>query len=211
MRPRVWFAVLSAAGAVLHLFLLRSPARSPLPLLAYGGWLLVSAVVVVAIARSSARGDTTVSPRQPPLRPRPMVDSSIEGLLWFASTAAGGLLIHLLSLFTPSTQRSVQRGMWLIFFLFAIGSYMQMRGATGDKSAPVPDHSPVAKAASRLRKAIGWILGGIGALILLRGVSFFSGGNARSADFIEVLFLAGGALLLLVGVAVLRAPSREDA
>jgi len=211
LRPRLSFALLSAAGAVLHLLLLRSPAGSPFPLLAYCGWLLVSAAVVAVIALGRSRDDATRAPRERRRRPRPAVDRSIEGLPWFAASAGGGLLIHVLSLFTHSTQRSVQQGIWLIFFLLAIGGYLQMRGASGDMSGPAPDHSPIAKAASGLRKATGWILGAVGALILLRGASFFSGSHARGADFIEVMFLAGGALLLLVGVALLRVPSRNHA
>lgn len=210
MRPRVLFALLSAAGAVLHLFLLRSPAGSPLPLLAYGGWLFLSAAVIAAIALARARGHAASSVRERLLRPRPTAGRPIEGLLWFAATAGGGLLIHIVSLATRSTQSSAQRGLWLIVFLFAIGCYTQLKAAQGKRSAPMAELSSAAVAAGRLRRTTGWTLGAVGALILLRGATFFSGSGARSPDFIEVLFLAGGAMLVLVGVALVWAPSRHD-
>ncbi len=210
MRPRVIFALLLAVGATLHLFLLRSPAGSAVPFVAFCGWLLISACVVVAAVIAKSRSNSQVSPRERLLRPRPAASRAVEGLFWFSATAGGGLVIHILSLLAGSTQQSVQRGMWILFFLFAIGGYLQMRGAPGDASAPAPDHSPIARGASRLRKAAGWFLSAVGALIVLRAIWFFSGSNGR-ADFLEVLFIAGGAMLLLVGAALVLVRGRHDA
>lgn len=208
MRPRISFALLLALGAFMHLLLLRSPERSLTPLITYSGRLLLS-LAVVAVVGARARSGQPVTTRERSPRRGPVTAHAMEGLRGFGATAAGGLLLHVLNVVAPSSQRTTQRGMWLIFFLFAIGSYMQLRGAPGDRSAPVPDGSPLADAMSRSRKVLGWVLAAVGAAILFRGLLFFAGSGLRRVDFLDMAFLAGGAMLVLAGLALVF-PRRGD-
>jgi hypothetical protein len=208
MRPRIAFAVLLAVGAAMHLSLLTSSPRSLLPIAMYCAWLLLSALVAATFWARNELAARALRQRKL-LRGQKVVGSRVEGLGWFAVTAAGGLAMHLLNAASASTKYSQQSGMWLLFFIFAASCSAQLRGPPGDSAAPIPDNSAVSRTATSVRVAMGAMIGCIGiGLIYLGAVS--SGTPSDGLDIaIAWLFKAGGAVLALIGLALALLPKRE--
>lgn len=211
MRPRIAFAVLLALCAALHLVLLVSPPRVVGHLALYLGWLLPSAVVALLLRASSA------APRPPSARERRMrpvsSDLWMEGLGLFVGIAAVGLVIHLFGPYkaTSGSSRSwTQPGaMSLLFVLSAAGCRGLLRGAPGDNAAPIPDGAWLVRAGDWLRRLAGLGLSCWGAWLLVLGIRHWGQSADRIDRLMNLMFLAGGPLFVIIGLAIARRRGRE--
>jgi hypothetical protein len=210
MRPRIVFAILLAIGAALHLAFVSKAGRGVSPIVAYACWMIlaVAAAAMLWFVHQHSE-EAHEEPGEPGgWRARAL---AIEGLGWFAVTAAIGLVMHLLNLVGRSDIRSQRRGMWLLFFIFLVSCVGQLRGPAGDSDAPVPDGSRLARGAALLRRAVGVAIGcaGVGLLYLGFATSVNPGDGFGLA--IAWFFRFGGAALLLIGIALTWLRGRDDA
>jgi hypothetical protein len=207
MRPRVAFAILLAIGAVMHFALLTSSPRSFLPLATYCSWLLLSGVVA-AIFWVRSRHETSTLERRRLIRGQHVDRPRVEGLGWFTVTAAVGLVMHLLNAAIASGKSTQQRGMWLLFFIFAVSCSAQLRGPPGDQAAPIPDDSALSRTATSVRRAVGVIIACVGTGLIYLG----STSGTPSDGFglvITWLFKAGGVAFVLIGLTLALLPERQ--
>lgn len=132
----------------------------------------------------------------------------MEGLGLFVGIAAVGLLIHLLGPYReyqPSSGKSVwtQAGaMRLMLALCAAGCWGLLRGAPGDKTAPVPDGSRLVRAGGWLRRSAGIALSCWGVWLFVLGIRDW-GQSAEGFDrLLNLAFVVGGPLWFLMGLAL---------
>lgn len=210
MRPRVVFATLLAFGAAMHLALLTTPPRSLVPLALYAGWLVLSGAVALTYWVRSPHAHAALE-RNRLLRGKRLRQPRVEGLGWFAVSAAAGLVMHVLNAISTSGSANQQRGMWLVFFILAASCSAQLRGAPGDTDAPIPDDSTIARAGSLLRRVTGMAIGLVGVGMFFLGVA----SRARSGDGFALVIMwflmASGVVLVLIGLALVFLPRRNDA
>jgi hypothetical protein len=208
MRPRAVFGSLLALGALLHLGLLTSSPRSLSPLSWYLGWLLVSALVAALLAAGAHKAHATVVRESLVRGRRSAPPRRVEGLGWFGATALAGLAMHLINLGSTS-QSYTQRGMWLLFFIFAVSSARQLRGAPGDTTAPIPDGSNVARGATWLRRAIGFSIVAGGLVMIVLGMRGFNQFEDRFSMAMIGFFIVSGVILSLIGLAIAFMRNRQ--
>lgn len=205
MRPRIAFAMLLALCAGTHLVLLVSPPRSFGYLAFYLCWLLPSAVYAWFLwAASSASRPLSVRER----RTRPASSGLwMEGLGLFVGIAAVGLVIHLLgpykAVYRPSKSVwSQSTALSLMFILSAAGCWGLLRGAPGDSTAPIPDGSRLVRAGGWLRRMAGVGIACWGAWLLVLGIREW-GQSADGIDrMLNLAFVVGGPMFLLIGLAL---------
>jgi hypothetical protein len=215
MRPRIAFATLLALGAGMHLLLLVSPPRSFGYLAFYLSWLLPSAAFAWFLwARSSA-------PQPLSAQQRRMSPTSsglwMEGLGLFVGIATVGLVIHLFGPFdryrSPhgAARWTQYSAMSLMFVLSAGGCWGLLRGTPRDTTAPIPDGSRLVRAGGLLRRLAGIGLSCWGAWLLVLGVRHW-GQSADGFDrLLNLAFLVGGPLWLLIGLVLALRRGRSDA
>lgn len=208
MRPRIAFAILLALCAALHLALLVSPPRVVGYLALYLGWLLPSALLALLLRAGAA------APAPLPTRGRPASSGVwMQGLGLFVGIAAVGLVIHLFGPYKASSGASrswTQPGaMSLMLVLSAAGCWGLLRGAPGDTAAPIPDGAWLVRAGGWLRRLAGLGLSCWGAWMLVLGIRHW-GSSAEGVDrLMNLMFLAGGPVFVLVGLALARRRGRE--
>jgi hypothetical protein len=222
MRPRIAFATLLALGAVMHLVLLVSPPRSLSYLALYLCWLLPSAAFAAFLwARSSTPGPASARERR--TRRTPSSGLWMDGLGLLVGIATVGLVIHLLGPYKAayqwnpdieppnSSQWTQGSAMSLMFALCSAGCWGLLRGARGDTSAPIPDGSKMVRALAWLRRLAGIAIGCWGAWLLVLGIRNW-GQSADGFDrLLNLMFVVGGPLWLLVGIALALGRGRDDA
>ncbi|WP_423596086.1 hypothetical protein [Roseateles sp. MS654] len=211
MQARTAYACLLALGAVLHLALLfKPPSRGHLAF--YICWLLISAACAAFVsARSSGRPPHVQQRRIRQATPKAEVDN-----LWvFGGIAAIGLLIHLFGPYEV-TRLSRHRVLWsqsiamtIMFVLCAAGCWGLLRGNPGDTTAPIPDGSPVVRIGSWLRRSAGVALAGWGLWMLVLGARQWGQAPGGVDRMINLVFVVGGALMLLLGLAIALRGSRS--
>lgn len=215
MRPRIAFALLLALGAGMHLVLIFSPPRSFGYLAFYLCWLLPSAAFAWFLwARSSAPQPLSARGR----RMRPASSGLwMEGLGLFVGIATVGLVIHIFGPFEPyRPSRGAARwtqysAMSLIFILSAGGCWGLLRGAPGDTTAPIPDGSRLVHAGGWLRRLAGIGISCWGAWLLVLGIRDW-GQSADGFDrLLNLMFVVGGPLWLLIGLKLALRRGRSDA
>jgi hypothetical protein len=144
--------------------------------------------------------------------------SSRLGLGVFAVLATVGLVIHLFGPYPDIPAHLVRRSdftrgraMSTIFVFFAGGCLGLLRGGPGDKSAPIPDGSGMARALGRLRRFSGVAVACWAAWLFVLGIQRWG----QSTDGYDVLvtwvFVFGAPLWFLVGVAIALRRGRGDA
>lgn len=215
MRPRTTFAILLAIGAVMQFVLAFSPPVSFGYLTLYLWWLVPRAAFACSVwARSSATTSQSVRGR----RMRQPTSSGLwmEALGLFLLIATVGLVIHLLGPF-KAYRPSIGAAQWtqgsamsLMFALSAAGYWALLRGAPGDTTAPIPDGSRVVGAGGWVRRLAGVGLACWGAWLLVVGIRAW--GASTSIDrMINLVFVAGGPLVILVGLALALRRGRSGA
>jgi len=210
MRSRVAFAILLAVGAAMHLALLTTPPRSLVPIAMYSAWMLLSGAVVVTFWLRGQHADAALDKRRL-LRGEKVRRPRVEGLGWFAATAAAGLLMHVLNAISTSGPYTQQRGMWLVFFILAASCSAQLRGTVGDSNAPMPDDSAVARTGTLIRRLAGVAIGGVGVGLFYVGTASAATPGDGFALVISWFFKASGAVLVLIGLAFALLRRRDDA
>ncbi len=211
MQARTAYACLLALGAVLHLALLfKPPSRGHLAF--YICWLLISAACAAFVsARPSGR-----LPHVQQRRIRQATPKAEVANLWvFGGIAAIGLLIHLFGPYEV-TRLSRHRVLWsqsiamtIMFVLCAAGCWGLLRGNPGDTTAPLPDGSPVVRIGSWLRRSAGVALAGWGLWMLVLGARQWGQAPGGVDRMINLIFVVGGALMLLLGLAIALRGSRS--
>ncbi|MEC5397396.1 hypothetical protein [Uliginosibacterium sp. H1] len=139
----------------------------------------------------------------------------MEGLGLFVGIAAVGLVIHL---FGPYPELGYGKSVWtqsgamrLMLALCAAGCWGLLRGAPGDKTAPIPDGSRLVRAGGWLRRVAGIGIGCWGAWLFILGVRHW-GQSADGFDrLLNLMFVVGGPLFLLMGLALALRRGRSDA
>jgi hypothetical protein len=140
------------------------------------------------------------------------------GLGVFVVLATLGLVIHLFGPYpdipaqlTRRTDFTRGRAMSTIFVFFAGGCWGLLRRGPGDKSAPIPDGSGIARALGWLRQFTGIAIACWAAWLFILGIQRWG----QSTDGYDVLvtwvFVVGGPLWFLVGVAIALRRGRGDA
>ena len=140
----------------------------------------------------------------------------MRGLGLFVGIATMGLVIHLFGPYPYSS--SSNRSAWtqgsamsLMFFLCAAGCWGLLRGAPGDMSAPIPDGSRLVRAGGRLRRLAGVGLICWGAWLFVLGIRNW-GQSADGFDrLLNLMFVVGGPLWLLIGLALALRRGRSAA
>ena len=101
--------------------------------------------------------------------------------------------------------------MRLMLVLCAAGCWGLLRGAPGDKTAPLPDGSGLVRAGGWLRRLAGIALSGWGAWLFVLGVRHW-GQSAEGVDrLLTLAFVIGGPLWFLFGLALALRRDRSDA
>lgn len=189
--------------------LLISPPRSFGYLAFYLCWLLPSAAVAWFLSASSS------APRPLSARERRVRLSSsglwMEGLGLFVGIATVGLVIHVLGPYETSKKWSQNSAMSLMLVLCAAGCWGLLRGAPGDTTAPIPDGSRLVRAGVWLRRLGGIGLSCWGAWLLVIGIRHW-GQSAHGLDrLLNLMFVVGGPLFLLIGLAIALRRGRSAA
>lgn len=210
MHPRTVYASLLAVGAVLHLALLvKMPSRGYLAL--YIFWLLISAGCVGLLSSRTSR--QTEIPQNRSIRRVSQPQQSAPWVFW--GIAAIGMAIHLFGPYEV-TRLSRHKVLWsqsvamtIMVVLCAAGSWGLVRGHQGDMAAPIPDGSVAVRIGEWFRRSVGFALAGWGGWMAVRGVRQWAqtpGGVDRMISFV---FVVGGALLFLLGLAVALCAGRS--
>lgn len=203
MQARTAYGSLLALGAVLHLALLfKPPSRGHLAF--YIGWLLISAACAAFLSvRWSGRPQHAQQRRIRRATPA----AEVANLWVFGGIAAIGLLIHLFGPYEV-TLISRRRVLWsqsiamtIMFVLCAAGCWGLLRGHPGDTTAPIPDGSQVVRIGSWLRRSAGVVLAGWGLWMLVLGVRQWGQAPGGVDRMMNLVFVVGGALMLLLGLA----------
>lgn len=211
MQARTAYACLLALGAVLHLALLfKPPSRGQLAF--YICWLLISAACAAFVAARSSGRPQHVQQR----RIRRATPKAVVAALWvFWGIAAIGLLIHLFGPYEV-TRLSRHRVLWsqstamtIMFVLCAAGCWGLLRGHPGDTTAPIPDGSQVVRIGSWLRRSAGVALAGWGLWMLVLGARQWGQAPGGVDRMVNLTFVVGGALMLLLGLAIALRGSRS--
>jgi hypothetical protein len=139
----------------------------------------------------------------------------MEGLGLFVGIATVGLVIHLLGPYrTSGYGKSVwtQAGaMSFMLVLCAAGCWGLLRGEPGDTAAPIPDGSTLVRAGGWLRRLAGVGLSCWGAWLFVLGIRNW-GQSADGFDrLLNLLFVVGGPLWFLIGLALALRRGRSDA
>ncbi|MCO4093941.1 MAG: hypothetical protein HEQ37_07605 [Acidovorax sp.] len=100
--------------------------------------------------------------------------------------------------------------MGLMFALSAAGCWALLRGAPGDTTAPIPDGSRVVRAGGWVRRLAGILLAGWGAWLLVLGIRAW-GASAGIDRMMNLMFVVGGPLVILVGLALALRRGRSGA
>ena len=220
MRPRIAFATVFALGAGMHLLVLISPPRSVGYLAVYLCWLLPSIAFALFVWAKS-------SPPQPlsALERRMRRDTPelwMEGLGLFVGIAVVGLVIHLFGPYKGSyawphsgpygkSEWTQFRAMSLMLVLCAAGCWGLLRGEPGDTAAPIPDGSRLVRAGGWLRRLAGVGLSCWGAWLFVLGIRHW-GQSADGFDrLLNLMFVVGGPLWLLIGLALALRRGRNAA
>lgn len=218
MRPRIAFATIFALGAGMHLWVLISPPRIVGYLAVYLCWLFLSIAFALFVWAKS-------SPPRPlsPLERRMRRDSPklwMEGLGLFVGIAALGLAIHLFgpykgsyawphSGFVGRSDWTQSRAMSLMIALCAVGCWGLLRGEPGDTSAPLPDGSRLVRAGGWFRRLAGVGISCWGAWLFVLGIRHW-GQAADGVDrLMNLVFVVGGPLWFLIGLALARGRGRN--
>lgn len=215
MRPRTTFALLLALGAGMHLVLAFRPPLSLGYLALYLCWLVPCAAFAWSFwARSPAPQPLPAHGRR--IRSAASSGLWMDGLGVFLVIATVGLVIHLLGPFKayrPSigaAQWTQGSAMGLMFALSAAGCWALLRGAPGDTTAPIPDGSRVVRAGGWVRRLAGILLAGWGAWLLVVGIRAW-GASAGIDRMMNLMFVVGGPLVILVGLALALRRGRSGA
>lgn len=205
--------MLLALGSAMHIWLYLSPPVRFGHLAYYIIWLLFSFAFALYIWSR-------------PLVPRPMSAresqmhqaSSRLGLSVFVLIATVGLVIHLFGPYpdipSPSVKRTDftrGRAMSTIFVFCAGGCWGLLRGAPGDRSAPIPDGSGMARAFGWLRRLTGIAIACWGAWLFVLGIQRWGQSTDGYDLLLNMVFVVGGPLWCLVGMAIALRRGRGDA
>lgn len=129
----------------------------------------------------------------------------------FVGIATVGLVIHVLGPYETSKKWSQNSAMSLMLVLCAAGCWGLLRGAPGDTTAPIPDGSRLVRAGVWLRRLGGIGLSCWGAWLLVIGIRHW-GQSAHGLDrLLNLMFVVGGPLFLLIGLAIALRRGRSAA
>jgi len=135
----------------------------------------------------------------------------MDGLGVLAGIAIVGLVIHILGPYNASRRWSQQTAMGIMFVLCAAGCWGLLRGTRGDMNAPIPDGSAPVRALGWLRRFAGIAIGCWGAWLFVLGIRSW-GQSADGFDrALNLMFVAGGPLWLIIGMALALRRGRDGA
>lgn len=220
MHPRIAFATVLALGAGMHLWVLISPPSSVGYLTVYLCWLLPSIVFALSISAKSSR------PRPLSALERRMRRDSpnlwMEGLGLFVAIAALGLIIHLFGPYKGSyawpdpgpyskSEWTQFRAMTLMLVLCAAACWGLLRGEPGDTTAPIPDGSKLVRAGGWLRRLAGVGISCWGAWLFVLGIQHWGQSAGGFDRLLNLMFVFGGPVWLIIGLALALGRGRSDA
>lgn len=219
MRPRIAFATIFALGAAVHLLVLITPPRGVGYLGAYLFWLVPSIAFAWFVWAKSSPPRSLSAPDRRMRRDSP--ELWMEGLGLFVGVAAAGLVIHLFGPYKGSyawpdpgpygkSEWTQFRAMSLMLVLCAAACWGLLRGEPGDTTAPIADGSRLVRAGGWLRRLAGVGIGCWGAWLFVLGIRHW-GESADGFDrLLNLMFVFGGPLWLLMGLALALRRGRSD-
>jgi uncharacterized membrane protein YidH (DUF202 family) len=99
----------------------------------------------------------------------------------------------------------------LVALLCAGGCLLQIRGLLEDQGALISDTSSMVHASKRVRRLVGLVAICAGAGLLVAGLWSWGQSSAGSDRLLTRAVVVGGALWLLIGLAIALSRGRDDA